>query len=67
MDKAAGTIMFNCQKDYVNRIDNDLSSNSIYVATSFTQDEIAQESNEFGSRYGFAPTLETKKYPTTKD
>ena len=33
MDKAAGTIMFNCQKDYVNRIDNDLSSNSIYVAT----------------------------------
>ncbi len=66
MDKGAGTIMFNCQKDHVNRIDNDLSSNSLYVATSLTRDEIAQQSNDFGSRYGFAPNPTIQKVPYYK-
>ncbi|DBB03023.1 TPA: hypothetical protein ACH3X1_013442 [Trebouxia sp. C0004] len=66
MDKAAGTIMFNWQKDYVSRIDGDLSSNSVYTATSLTQDEITQESNEFGSRYGFAPNPRNQEIPYYK-
>lgn len=63
MDKAAGTIMFNCQKNYVNRIDSDLSSNSVNTATSLTQDELTQESNDFGSRYGFAPNPRNQEIP----
>ena len=66
MDKAAGTIMVNCQKDYVNRIDSDLSSNSVNTATSLTQDELTQESNDFGSRYGFAPNPRNQEIPYYK-
>ena len=66
MDKAAGTIMFNCQKDYVTRIDNDLSSNSIYAVTSLLQGQIAQETNDFGSRYGFAPNPSNQEIPYYK-
>ncbi|DBA81646.1 TPA: hypothetical protein ACH3X1_007401 [Trebouxia sp. C0004] len=58
--------MFDCQQDYLSRIDNDLGSNSIYAAASLTQDEITQESNDFGSRYGFAPNPRNQEIPYYK-
>ena len=50
----------------MNRFDSDLSSNSIYVTTCLTQDEIAQKSNDFDSRYGIAPNPRNQEVPYYK-
>ena len=66
MDKAAGTIMFNCQLDYVNRMQADLDANTVFEISPRMQSDIVQESNDFGSRYGFAPDARNQDIPYYK-
>lgn len=37
MDKAAGTMMFCCQQDYIRRIEEDLAASTVYSACSLSQ------------------------------
>ena len=55
MDKASGTIMFNCQKDYVTECQEDLDASAVYEPVSCSQADIVGASNDFGVRYGFTP------------
>ena len=66
MDKAAGTIMFNCQRDYVDRMPTDLDANAVFEISPRTQADIVHESNAFGSRYGFAPDMRNQDIPYYK-
>jgi len=66
MDKAAGTIMFNCQRDYVDRMQTDLDANAVFEISPRTQADIVHESNAFGSRYGFAPDMRNQDIPYYK-
>jgi hypothetical protein len=66
MDKAAGTIMFNCQRDYVDRMQTDLDANAVFEISPRTQSDIVHESNDFGSRYGFAPDMRNQDIPYYK-
>ncbi len=54
MDKAAGTIMFNCQRNSVDRMQ---TANAVFEISPRTQSDIVHESNDFGSRYSFAPDM----------
>ena len=51
MDKAAGTIMFNCQCDYVDRMQTDLDANAVFEINPRAQSDIVHDSNELGSRW----------------
>lgn len=53
MDKAAGTLVFSCQKDYVARIDADLASNTVYSPCSLSHTHIVHDSNAFTAQFGF--------------
>ena len=66
MDKAARTIMFNCQRDYVDRMQTDLDANTVFEISPRAQSDIVHESNEFGSRYGFAPDMRNQDIPYYK-
>ena len=66
MDKAASTIMFNCQKDYVTRCQDDLDASTVYEPVTRSQTDIVQESNDFGVRYGFSPDSRNQDIPYYK-
>ena len=66
MDKAAGTIMFNCQRDYVDRMQTGLNANAVFEISPRPQADIVHESNAFGSRYGFAPDIRNQDIPYYK-
>ncbi|KAL3148791.1 hypothetical protein ABBQ38_014199 [Trebouxia sp. C0009 RCD-2024] len=62
MDKAASTIMFNCEKDYVTRCQTDLNANAVYEPVTHPEADIVAHSNAFGVRYGF--TLDNRNQDT---
>ncbi|KAL0029768.1 hypothetical protein WJX79_009130 [Trebouxia sp. C0005] len=66
MDKAAGTIMFNCQRDYVHRMQADLDANAVFEISPRTQADIIHESNTSGTRHGFAPDMRNQDIPYYK-
>ena len=58
--------MFNCQRDYVDRMQTDLDANAVFEISPRTQADIVHESNAFGSRYGFAPDMRNQDIPYYK-
>lgn len=68
MDKAACTIMFNCQKAYVTRCPADLNASTVYrlLLCTRSQADIVADSNAFGLRYGFALDHKNQEIPFYK-